>query len=374
MHRIPFHRATTAPTTLQSVAQALKGPIAGGGPLSKRAEAELAGLCGAVAALLTPSCTDALEMAALLAGIQPGDEVILPSFTFSSTANAFVLRGAIPVFCDVRDDTCNLDERLVEALLTPATKAIVAVHYAGVACEMDILRDISASRGLHLVEDAAQGLFGSYKGKPLGSFGETAALSFHETKNLTTGEGGALLINDAELLERARIIQEKGTNRHAFFLGMIDKYTWVDVGSSFLVSEITAALLVAQLQDAERIQRRRHELWERYRSQLADWSSSTGVKLPFIPAEVEHPAHLFAIRFPSPDFRERARHTLLDRDIDAVTHYVPLHSSPYGRRVGRGECPVSEAISDTLLRLPLYTDLLDDEQDEIIDTLTGVTA
>jgi dTDP-4-amino-4,6-dideoxygalactose transaminase len=308
-------------------------------------------------------------MAALLLDIQPGDEVICPAFTFVSTVNAFVLRGAHPVFVDIRPDTLNLDERAIEAAISPRTRAIVVVHYAGVACEMDTIAAIAAARGIPIVEDNAHGLFGRYKGRPLGSFGALATLSFHETKNVTCGEGGALLINDDRFIERAEILREKGTNRARFFRGQIDRYTWVDVGSSYLPSDLLAAYLLAQLEDRDRIQARRHEIWARYGAALDAWAADTGVGLPRVPDGCDHPAHLFYLIMPSLPARTRLIHCMRARQILLVFHYQPLHLSEMGQRIGgrAGQCPVTEDVADRLVRLPVYYQLNDAEQTRVIE-------
>jgi dTDP-4-amino-4,6-dideoxygalactose transaminase len=313
-----------------------------------------------------------LEMAALLLDIHPGDEVIVPSYTFVSSINAFVLRGAVPVFADIRPDTLNLDETRLEALITPRTRAIVVVHYAGVGCEMDEILDIARRHGVPIVEDNAQGLFARYRGKPLGSFGALAAVSFHETKNVGCGEGGALLINDAQYVERAEIIQEKGTNRAQFFRGQVDKYTWVDVGSSFLPSDLLAAFLLAQLESRAQIQERRRVIWTRYEQELGDWAAQHGVRLPVVPPHCEQPFHMFYLLLPSLVARQAMIERLRSRGILSVFHYVPLHLSPMGRRFGGrpGACPVSEDLAERLLRLPFYTGLTEGDQADVIGAVT----
>lgn len=330
--------------------------LAGDGPFTAKCSRWLEERCGAKKALLTHSCTAALDMAAILAGIGPGDEVIMPSYTFVSTANAFVLRGGVPVFVDVRADTLNLDERLVEAALTPRTRAIVPVHYAGVGCEMEPILEIAARRGLTVIEDAAQGLMTEHRGRALGAFGALGALSFHETKNVISGEGGALLVNDARLIERAEIVREKGTNRSRFFRGEVDKYTWVDIGSSYLPGEIIAAFLWAQLEDAESITAQRVALWNRYHERLEACERAGRVRRPVIPPGCRHNAHLYYILLPSLEHRVRLTERLRARGIGAVFHYVPLHSSPAGRRYGRTASAMTntERAGDCLLRLPLW--------------------
>ncbi len=323
---------------------------------------------GVPKALLTTSCTHALEMAALLLEIGPDDEVILPAFTFVSTANAFVLRGARPVFLDIREDTLNLDERLLEARITPRTKAIFLVHYAGVGCEMDTIMDIARRHHLAVVEDNAHGLYGKYRGRHLGTLGKLAALSFHETKNFTCGEGGALLINDGALVERAEIIREKGTDRSRFFRGEVDKYNWVDLGSSYLLSDLLAAFLRAQLEEREQIQGSRRKLWTNYLEQLEDWSAENGVRLPTVPPECEQSYHMFQMILPSAAAQRSIIAHLRQHEILAVFHYLPLHLSPMGRRFGGrdGDCPRTETISERLVRLPFYNDMTESEQAEVV--------
>lgn len=371
---IPFNRPSLVGNEMEYVAQAVaNGHISGDGGFTKRCHRLLEEALGVKKALLTTSCTHALEMAALLMDIQPGDEVIVPSFTFVSTINAFVLRGARPVFADIRPDTLNLDEDKLESLITSSTKAIIVVHYAGVACDMNRIELIAAQHGLTIVEDNAHGLFGKYKGKPLGMFGRFAAQSFHETKNFSCGEGGALLLNHAEDIERAEIIREKGTDRSRFFRGQVDKYSWVDVGSSFLPSDILAAFLLAQLEERDRIQSRRKQIWLAYYERLADWAASQEVGLPTIPDHCEQSYHMFYLLMPSLASRQglidRLRHT----GILSVFHYLPLHLSPMGRKFGgkEGDCPVTEDVSDRLLRLPFYFGLTEKEQQSVIMALTG---
>jgi len=350
--------------------------ISGDGPFTRQVHALLERLVGAPKALLTTSCTHALEMAALLLEVGPGDEVILPSFTFVSTANAFVLRGARPVFVDIRPDTLNIDAALIEARITPRTKAIVVVHYAGVGCDMDAIAEIAGRHGIPIVEDNAHGLLGGYKGRPLGSFGALATLSFHETKNFTCGEGGALIINDARYVERAEIIREKGTNRSLFFRGQIDKYGWIDVGSSYLPSDLLAAFLLAQLESRDRIQAHRRQVWEGYRTALAPWAETAGAGLPYIPGDCQQAYHLFYLLLPSQAERQSLIHYLKRCGVSAVFHYLPLHISPMGQRFGgkAGDCPVTESVSDRLLRLPLYNDLSPDEQSRVVDGIKAFTA
>lgn len=353
---VPFNQPLMTGRELEYVRQALSsGHTAGDGPFTKQCQAWLMKQTGAKAALMTHSCTAALEMAALLADIQPGDEVILPSYTFVSTANAFVLRGAVPVFVDIRPDTFNLDETLVEAAITPKTKVIVPVHYAGVSCEMDRLLAIADRHNLLVVEDAAQGILSHYKGRPVGSMGHLAALSFHETKNVISGEGGALLINDPRLLERAEIIREKGTNRSKFFRGEVDKYTWVDVGSSFLPSDILSAVLLAQLEQSDYIIQRRMNLWHQYHLAFATLEQQGRVRRPLIPDACQHNAHIYHLLTDSLETRTELLAYLKQNGVRSTFHYVPLHSAPAGQAYGRtaGQMTVTDDISDRLIRLPL---------------------
>lgn len=332
------------------------GHLSGDGRFTRQCHEWLEHQTGCRKALLTHSCTAALEMSALLLDLAPGDEVIMPSFTFVSTANAFVLRGAVPVFVDIRPDTLNLDETLVEAAITPRTKAICVVHYAGVACEMDAIMDIAARHGLAVVEDAAQAIFSTYRERPLGSIGALGALSFHETKNVISGEGGALLVNDEAFVERAEVIREKGTNRSKFFRGQVDKYTWVDVGSSYLPGEIVAAFLAAQFEEAEAITRRRLEIWARYDAWAEPHEARGAVRRPIIPGHCRHNAHMYYLLLPSLAARQAFIEYLREQGIGAVFHYIPLHSSPAGLRLGRsdGPLPVTDDASDRLVRLPLW--------------------
>jgi dTDP-4-amino-4,6-dideoxygalactose transaminase len=366
---IPFNRATAAGDELRYVTDALgSGHLAGDGRYTARCHALLEQALGIRKVLLTTSCTHALEMAALLLDVKPGDEVIIPSYTFVSVVNAFVLRGARPVFADVRPDTLNLDEGRLDRLISSRTRAVVPVHYAGIACAMDAILEIAGRHGIAVVEDNAHGLFGRYNGRLLGTMGALATLSFHETKNFTCGEGGALLINDAALVERAEIVREKGTNRSRFFRGQVDKYTWVDVGSSYLPSELLAAFLLAQLEAREAIQARRHRIWSYYERHLSDWASARGVRLPVVPACCEHPAHLFYLIAPSLGERQGLIEHLKQRGISSVFHYLPLHLSEMGRRLGGkpGDCPVTEDLSDRLLRLPFYAALTDTDLERIV--------
>lgn len=369
---IPFNRPLHLPRSLELVEDATKrGHLSGDGHYTAVASRALEELTGSPKALLTTSCTAALEMAALLARIGPGDEVLVPSFTFVSTANAFATRGATPVFVDVRDDTLNLDETLLDDLVTARTRVLVVVHYAGVGCEMEAITAFARRHDLLLVEDAAHGLGGSYRGGPLGSFGDLATLSFHETKNLQCGEGGALLVNDATLAERAEILREKGTDRSRFFRGEVDKYTWVDVGSSYLPSEILTAYLVGQIESFDAIQRRRHEIWSRYEDALGPWAKETGARLPTVPDDRQHPAHLFYLLLPTAADRAGLIAHLREQGVHAVFHYVPLHTSPMGRSLAPfADCPVTVDVAERLVRLPLYPGLTDDEQDHVIEAVT----
>jgi dTDP-4-amino-4,6-dideoxygalactose transaminase len=366
---IGFNRPYLTGRELDYIRQAHEaGHLSGDGAFTKRCQRWLEERTGCRKALLTHSCTAALEMSAILAGLEPGDEVIMPSFTFVSTANAFVLRGAVPVFVDVREDTLNIDETRIAAAITPRTRAIVVVHYAGVACEMDAIGRLARERGLLLIEDAAQALGASYRGRALGGFGDLAAISFHETKNLISGEGGALLINSERLLERAEIIREKGTNRSQFFRGEVDKYTWVDLGSSFLPSDILAAFLWAQFEAAESIGARRMALWRRYHEAFADAERAGSARRPIVPAEASSNAHSYFLLLPDAADRPRFIEALRREDVNAVFHYVPLHSSPAGRRYGRagGSMAVTESIAERLVRLPLWLGL-EPHQDYVID-------
>jgi len=371
-YRIPFNRATPMGNESMYIAQAVvNSHLSGDGPFTMRCHALLESVLGVRKVLLTTSCTHALEMAALLLDIQRGDEVIVPSFTFVSTVNAFVLHGVRPVFIDIRPDTLNLDEGLLEGLITPRTRAVVPVHYAGVGCEMDAILEIAQRRGIAVVEDNAHGLFGKYKGENLGTFGCLATQSFHETKNVTCGEGGALLINDVRMMERAEIMREKGTNRSRFFRGQVDKYTWVDIGSSYLPSDILAAFLCAQLEARQEIQARRRRIWEYYDMCLADWAQEHNVRLPVVPPHCEQPYHMYYLLLPSLEQRQALIAHLKRRSILAVFHYLPLHLSDMGREFGgkEGDCPVTEDLSDRLLRLPFYNDLTREDQDRVIATI-----
>jgi dTDP-4-amino-4,6-dideoxygalactose transaminase len=359
---LTFNRPVIVGKELQYMAEAVKvGKLSGDGPFTKKCNALLEKELGVKKILLTTSCTHALEMMPILLDFQPGDEVILPSFTFVSTVNAFVLRGAKPVFADIRKDTQNLDESRLESLITQHTKAIIPVHYAGVGCEMDTILEIATRHGIPVVEDNAHGLFGKYKSRYLGTFGVLAAQSFHETKNFSCGEGGALLINDPSLSERAEIIREKGTNRSRFFRGQVDKYTWVDIGSSYLPSDILAAFLYAQLENRAKIQSHRKKIWEYYDAGLRDWAAVHEVQLPYIPPHCEQAYHMYYILLPS----------LLECGIQSVFHYLPLHLSTMGVGFGGkpGDCPVTECVSDRLVRIPFHNALTEIDQQIVLDAI-----
>ncbi len=374
MTQLPFNRPHTTGRELEYVAQAINGGhLSGNGPFTRRCCHWLEAQTAAERALLTHSCTGALEMAALLAGVGPGDEVIMPSFTFVSTANAFALRQATPVFVDIHPDTLTINPEWVEAALTPRTKVVVPVHYAGVGADMDAILGIAADQGLLVVEDAAQALLSKYRGRPLGSFGSLAATSFHETKNVISGEGGALLVNDPALIDRAEVIQEKGTNRQRFFRGQVDKYTWVDLGSSYAPSEINAAFLWAQLERAESITQRRLELWRRYHDALAELERRERLRRPTVPPESTNNAHMYYVLLATSEERSRLIALLEEAGVLAVFHYVPLHSSIAGRRWGRtfGDLSVTDDVSDRLLRLPLWPDLLDEDVDRVVDLIVA---
>jgi dTDP-4-amino-4,6-dideoxygalactose transaminase len=369
---VPFNRSAIAGREMEYITEALQnGQVGGDQRYSRQSQALLESLLGVPRALITTSCTHALEICSILLNIHPGDEVIVPSFTFVSTANAFALRGAKIVFCDVRPDTLNMDETRLEALVTTKTKAIVPVHYAGVGCEMDAILKIARSHEVPVVEDNAHGLCGKYKGRWLGTFGCLATQSFHETKNITCGEGGAVLINEPELIERAEILREKGTNRSNFFRGMVDKYTWVDIGSSYVMSDVLAAFLYGQLEQLEKIQQKRKTIWESYDAGLRAWSRANGVTQPVIPPESEQAYHMYYLLLPSLAQRQAMIAHLKQKGISAVFHYLPLHSSPMGQKFGgkTGDCPVTESVSDRLLRLPFYNTLDDATQARVIEAV-----
>ncbi len=370
--RIPFNRPYLVGTEFERMREAVEGlVISEGGPFTDRCEALLVDMTGAEAALLTSSCTHALEMAALLLDLEEGDEVVMPSFTFVSTANAFALRGARPVFADIRPDTLNLDERLLEPKITPRTRAIVVVHYAGVGCEMDAIQAVADEAALSIVEDNAHGLLGRYKGRPLGTLGVMATQSFHETKNLTCGKGGALLLNDADLLDRAKVIRNKGTNRAQFLEGLVDKYTWVGLGSSYQPSDLLSAFLLCQFETRDRIQKKRKELWQRYHEGLADWADAEGVQQPVVPEHVDQSFHMYYLLLPTAEHRSRFITFLNDKGVNAVFHYVPLNLSPMGESLGArpGDCPVAEDVSCRLVRLPFFTGLDEANQEIVIRTV-----
>jgi dTDP-4-amino-4,6-dideoxygalactose transaminase len=375
-NHIPFNWPHMTGKELYYIAEAhFNGSLAGDGPFTKRCHSWLEQRTGCSKALLTHSCTAALEMAALLLDIQPGDEIIMPSYTFVSTANAFALRGGIPVFVDIREDTLNLDERLIEAAITPRTRAIAPVHYAGVACEMDTIMDIAKRHQLSVVEDAAQGVMARYKGRELGSIGDLGAYSFHETKNVISGEGGALLVNDPKLALRAEIIREKGTDRSRFFRGEVDKYTWQEIGSSFLPGELIAAFLAAQLEEADRITAQRLASWDRYHTLLEPFESKGILRRPIVPKDCQHNAHMYYVLLAPEINRQHVLDEFRRNDICSVFHYVPLHSSPAGKRYGKthGTLDMTNQQSERLVRLPLWVGITEEQQDEVIDVLKKVT-
>lgn len=371
-YKIPFNKPKLVGSELQYIQDAIRlGHLSGDGLYTKKCEALLERELKVARVLLTPSCTHALEMAALLLDIVPGDEVIVPSFTFVSTVNAFVLRGARPVFVDIRPDTLNLNETLLEELITARTKAIVAVHYAGVACEMDEIMSVCERHGIAVVEDNAHGLFARYRGRYLGTFGALATQSFHETKNFTCGEGGALLVNNPQFMERALVLRDKGTNRNRFFRGQVDKYTWVDLGSSYIASDLQAAFLYAQLEAREQIQSTREHIWRTYWQGLESWAQQNGVRLPVVPGHCEQSYHMFYVLLPSLQHRQALIAHLKERGILAVFHYVPLHLSEMGLKWsgGKQSCPVTTQVSERLLRLPFYTDLSESEHAAVIEAI-----
>lgn len=374
---IPFNWPHMTGKELYYIAEAhFNGRLAGDGPFTKRCHAWLEVRTGCNKALLTHSCTAALEMAALLLDIQPGDEIIMPSYTFVSTANAFVLRGGIPVFVDIREDTLNLDERLIESAITERTRAIVPVHYAGVACEMDTIMAIARQHGLKVVEDAAQGVMSTYKGRALGSIGDLGAYSFHETKNVISGEGGALLVNSPDMGLRAEIIREKGTDRSRFFRGEVDKYTWQEVGSSLLPGELIAAFLWAQLEEADRITNERQASWHRYHELLEPLEAKGILRRPIVPDECQHNAHMYYALLAPEINRQKVLDSFNRNEIRSVFHYVPLHSSPAGKRYGRshGDLDVTNHQSERLVRLPLWVGLSDEQQDRVVQVLCSAAA
>jgi dTDP-4-amino-4,6-dideoxygalactose transaminase len=373
--RIPFNQPHMTGKELFYIARAhFNGRLAGDGPFTARCHRWLEAQTGARRALLTHSCTAALEMTAILADIAPGDEVIMPSYTFTSTANAFVLRGGVPVFVDVREDTLNIDEERIEAAITPRTRAIVPVHYAGVACEMDPIMDIARRHGLLVIEDAAQGVMSRYRGRPLGAIGDLGTFSFHETKNIISGEGGALIVGNPDFAERAEIIREKGTDRSRYFRGEVDKYTWQEAGSSFLPGELIASFLWAQLEEAQQITAMRLEIWSRYHSALEAFEKAGRLRRPVVPAHVTHNAHLYYILLPEGVDRDGVLQGLGARGINAVFHYVPLHSAPAGRRFGRavGNMRATDIAAERLIRLPVWAGLDETQQGRVIAALDEV--
>ena len=371
---IPFNKPSLSGNELAYIEDAIsRGRISGDGYYTKQCQQWLEYRVGCSKALLTHSCTAALEMTAILAGIEPGDEVIMPSYSFVSTANAFVLRGGIPVFIDIRPDTMNIDEKLIEAAITEKTKAIVPVHYAGVACDMDEIMAVAERHGLLVIEDAAQGIMCTYKGKPLGGIGHLGAMSFHETKNIIAGEGGALLINDPQFTRRAEIIREKGTNRNQYFRGEVDKYSWVDIGSSYLPGDLVAAFLYAQMEQADTITERRLQIWQRYYDGLKSLADRGVIKLPVVPADHEHNAHMFYIKTVGIEERSSLIKFLKEEGVHSVFHYVPLHSSLAGKSFGRyaGEDNYTTKESERLLRLPLYLYMDDSCVEHVIKSIVG---
>lgn len=374
---VPFSRVSLAGNEMRYMAEAVRnGHCSGDGPFTRKCQDLLETELGVSAALLTTSCTHALEMSALLLDIQPGDEVIVPTYTFVSSINAFVLRGACPVFADVRPDTLNIDETKLDALISPRTRAIVVVHYGGVACEMDSILSLAARFGIPVIEDNAHGIFGSYKGRPLGSMGAMATLSFHETKNYTCGEGGALLINDSNLFSRAEIIREKGTDRARFFRGQVDKYTWVDVGSSYVLSDMNAGFLLGQLEQWREIRNVRERIWDYYALHLQDWAAANHVGLPHVPAHCGQAFHLFYLIMPSLAKRQEFITYLRTLGIRSAFHYVPLHHSPMGKQLGAPgcECPVAEDLADRLVRLPFHNGLSEADQARIVEAVVAFRA
>lgn len=370
--KIPFNRPSLEGSELEYIEDALRvGHVSGAGPYTARCSELLQSTLGSSKVILTTSCTHALEMAGLLLDLEPGDEVIVPSFTFVSTANAFAVRGVRPVFVDIRPDTLNMNEFELESKIGPRTRAVVPVHYAGVGCEMDAILEIAVRRRISVIEDNAHGLFGKYRGRSLGTISTFGAVSFHETKNIICGEGGALLVNDPEFSDRAEILCEKGTNRSTFLRGMADKYTWVDLGSSYHPSDILAAFLYAQLEQREKILRKRRLIWEFYHERLAFWADENDVQLPFVPSHCEQSYHMYYLVLPTSEERDSLIAHLKSRGIMGVFHYVPLHNSPMGLRLGGrpGDCPVTERVSGCLVRLPFYNSLGREDQERVVDAL-----
>jgi dTDP-4-amino-4,6-dideoxygalactose transaminase len=375
MEKIPFNRPYMSGKEIAYIEEAhCNGMLAGDGPFTKKCQSWLQEKSGSAKVLLTHSCTAALELAALLLDLKEGDEVILPSFTFVSTANALCLRGAVPVFVDIRPDTLNLDEKLIEGAVTSRTRAILPVHYAGVGCDMDAILSIARKHKVAVIEDAAQGLMSSYKGRPLGAIGHLGAYSFHETKNVISGEGGAILVNDANLVERAEIMREKGTDRSRFFRGQVDKYTWQDLGSSFLPGEVVAAFLWAQLENAENITAARMRSWALYNEMLAPLEERELLKRPTIPVDCEHNAHMYYVLLNASMPRQTVLRELNDRGVNAVFHYVPLHSSPAGLRYGRshGDLKNTDSCSERLIRLPLWMGIGEERITRVVSTLGAI--
>ena len=374
MLKIPFNRADVGKHDIELLTESIAaGHISGNGPFTKRAEEQITKIIGSNRTLLTTSCTHALEMSALLLRLKPGDEVIVPAYTFVSTASAFMLYGAKPVFVDVRQDTLNINLDQAEAAITSRTRAICVVHYGGVACEMERLVKLANDHDLMLIEDNAHGLFAKYRGKFLGTFGALATQSFHETKNITCGEGGALVVNDASLAERAEILREKGTDRTKFLRGQVDKYTWVDTGSSWVISDLLAAILFGQLSRADEIYKQRIDIWNRYHTELETWALNNYVALPTVPEGCEHTGHVYHLRFQHGDQRDKFIDHLKQLGIYAVFHYQPLHLSTVGRTLGGrdGQFPVTESAGDCLVRLPLFNALTNDEQTYVIESVTA---
>ena len=358
--KIPFNKPSFTGREIEYIEDAIsRGHTSGDGAYTAKCSSLLQDIFQTKKILMTTSCTHSLEMTAILLDIKPGDEIILPSFTFVSTVNAFVLRGALPVFADIRSDTLNIDETRIEKLITKKTKAIIVVHYAGVGCEMDSIMQISENYSIPVIEDNAHGLFGKYKDNYLGKYGVMATQSFHETKNFNCGEGGALIINESSFIERAEIIREKGTDRSKYFRGEIDKYSWVDIGSSYLMSDILAAYLYAQLQNRKKIQLKRKKIWDKYNNQLREWATINNIRMPFVPEECSQTYHMYYLIMPSSEMRNKLLEYLNNNGIMAVFHYLPLHLSHMGKKYGskHGDCPVTEDLSNRLIRLPLYNDL-----------------
>jgi dTDP-4-amino-4,6-dideoxygalactose transaminase len=374
---IPFNRPHTTGRELPAIADAIeRGHISADGKYSHMCRATLQEMLGCPEALVVHSCTAALELSALLLGVGPGDEVIMPSYTFVTTATAFALRGATPVFVDIRADTMNLDESLVEAAITDRTRAIVPVHYAGVGCDMEALGELGAAYSLPLIEDAAQGICASWRGRPLGTIGALGAISFHETKNVTCGAGGALIVNDQDFFERAEVLRDKGTNRSQFIRGDVDKYTWLDLGSSYAISDLAAAFLLPQLQDSATVTARRRALWDSYQEAFAQAEADGLLRRPIVPDDAEHNAHMYYLLLPSRDERNRLIAELGERGVNAVFHYVPLHSSPGGRRYGRahGSLEVTDELSGRLVRLPLWAGMTDAIVERVGDAVNAALA